>query len=111
MFANFFDVEAAQLIVLIAGGIYAVAQVFIPGLSPIAWLKQKLGWADLKVKILVQGFFLVLAVLAQWITGELALDGLTLTSLMTYFGVWYGWSQLAWQTLSAEKRALIANGG
>jgi len=107
MFANFFDISAAQLIALIAGGIYAIAQVFIPGISPIRFLKDKLGWEDLKVKILVQGFFIILAVLAEWITGSLAIDGLTLTILMTYWGVWYGWSQLAWETLSAERKLTL----
>ena len=105
MFIDFFTgFTAAELIVLLAGAIYAVAQVFIPQLSPIAWLKSKLGWTDIWVKLLVQGFFFVLSGLAMWLTGELALSGFTLKVLMVYFGTWYGWSQLAWETLKAIRK-------
>ena len=100
MFTNFFaGFTAAELIVLVAGAIYAIAQVFIPAISPIEWFKTWTGWEALKVKIVVQGFFFLLSILAMWGTGELALDGFTLKVIMTYFGVWYGWSQLAWETL------------
>lgn len=105
MFIDFFaGFEAVDLILLVAGGIYAILQVFVPQLSPIAWLKGLLKWTDLQVQILVQGFFFILSGLAMWVTGELALSGFTLKVLMVYFGTWYGWSQLAWQTLKVIRK-------
>ena len=107
MFATFFEgFTAAQLIVMLVGAIYAVFQVFVPGTSPLKWAKEKWNLEDLKMKLFVQGFFMGLSVLAMWFTGELSDIGFTLQSLMTYFGIWYGWSQLAWQGLRA-----IKNGG
>jgi len=104
MFVNFFDgFTATQLITMLVGAIYAVFQVFVPQLSPLAWLQEKLLLADLKMQFLVQGFFMILAVLAMWVTGELAGIGFTLQSLIEYFGVFYGMSQLAYQGLKARQ--------
>jgi len=105
MFANFFDgFTASQLIVMLVGAIYAVFQVFVPGISPIAWLQDRFpNLVDLKMQLIVQGFFMILSALAMWLTGELADIGFTLQSLIEYFGVFYGLSQLAYQGLKARQ--------
>lgn len=107
-FAGF---TAAELIVMLAGAIYSIVQVFIPGISPIEWFKSWTGWEGIKVKIMVQAFFFLMSILAMWLTGEIKEVGFTLASLMTYFGVWYGWSQLAWETLKAAPQLRIGGGG
>lgn len=103
-FAGF---TAGELIVLVAGAIFSILQVFYPAISPIQWFKNLTSWGDLKIKLVVQGFFFGISVLAMWLTGELALNGLTLKVLMVYFGTWYGWSQLAFATLSTAARAAL----
>ena len=106
MFVDFFaGFTASELIALLAGAIYAVAQVFIPGISPIEWVKNLTGWEDLSIKLVVQGFFFVLSILAMWLTGEISEVGFQLKTLMVYFGTWYGWSQLAWQALQGKNGA------
>jgi len=104
MFITFFDgFTATELIVMLVGAIYAVFQVFVPQLSPLVWLQEKFLLADLKMQIIVQGFFMALSVLAMWATGELVGVGFTLQGLVEYFGVFYGMSQLAYQGLKARK--------
>ena len=103
MFAEFFSgFTAAELVALVAGSIYAILQVFVPALSPIEWIKILTKWEDLKVKIVVQGFFVLLSVLAMLVTGELAEVGFNLKELAAFFGIFYGWSQLAWETLKIK---------
>ena len=105
MLALFFDgFTAAQLIAMLVGAIYAIFQVFIPGISPLAWLQEKFpSLVDFKMQLIVQGFFMVLAALAMFLTGELTNIGFTLQSLIEYFGVFYGLSQLAYQGLKSRQ--------
>lgn len=103
MFVNFFSgYTAAELITMLVGVIIAFSQVFLPGISILEWAKEKFGLADLKMQWFVVGFFMVLSAGAMWVTGELSGLEFTLRSLISYFGLFYGMSQLAWQGLKVR---------
>jgi hypothetical protein len=102
--SNFFaGFTGSELIVMLVGAIYSVFQVFVSGASPLEWLKEKLGLADVAMQWAVIIFFMILSALAQFVAGELSGFEFTLAGIINYFGVWYGMSQLAYEVLKKRR--------
>ena len=103
--AHFFSgYSAEQLIVMFVTALIAISQAAIPGVSLLEWLKKVTGLKDQGMQYVVIGFFMLLSALAMWVTGELdplAVDW-TLENLISYFGIFYGLSQIAYQYLKAR---------
>jgi hypothetical protein len=101
---NFFaGYTAEELIVMLVTAVISVSQGLIPGVSVLEWLKQKTGLEGKAMHWTVIGFFMVLSALAMFVTGELDPEAIewTLESLISYFGLFYGLSQIAYQRLKA----------
>lgn len=98
--------SAQELIVMLVTAVIAVTQGLFPGISILEWLKRKLGLEDRLMHYTVIGFFMVLSALAMFVTGELDPAGIewTLESLIGYFGVFYGLSQIAYQQLKSRNK-------
>jgi MFS-type transporter involved in bile tolerance (Atg22 family) len=95
--------SAQQLIVMLVGVIIAISQGFVPGVSILEWLKSKFGWKDELMQYVVIGFFMALAALASWATGELEGFKWSLESILSFFGVFYGIAQLAYERLKSVR--------
>lgn len=96
--------SAEELIVMFVTALVAVSQGLFPGVSILEWLKNKTGLSGEKMHYAVIGFFMVLSALAMFVTGELDPSSIewTLETLISYFGLFYGLSQVAYQRLKTR---------
>ena len=90
---------AEQLIVGLVGIAIAVSQSLFPGISILEFLKRVLNLEGMWMQVVVMGFFILLAAIAMYFTGELGEVEWTLAALLEYFGWFYAISQLAYQKL------------
>ena len=90
---------AEQLIVGLVGIAIAVSQSLFPGVSILEFLKRVLKLEGMWMQVVAMGFFMLLAAVAMYFTGELGEVEWTLAALLEYFGWFYAISQLAYQKL------------
>jgi len=103
---NFFDgYTAKELMIMLVTAIVSVTQGLFPGISILEWLKNKLGLEDKLMHYTVIGFFMLLSALAMFVTGELDPSAIEwrLETLISYFGIFYSLSQIAYQNLKSRK--------
>lgn len=77
--------------------ILVMAVVGILGMPLTQWLKVRLGWQDLAVRILTVSVATVLAVVELFLMGDLSLEMFTLgnftnvfTAIFTVAAIWFG---------------------
>ena len=90
---------AEQLIVGIVGIAIAITQSLYPGVSILEWLKRTFNLEGMWMQVVVMGFFILLAAIAMYFTGEIGEVEWTLAALLEYFGWFYAISQIAYQKL------------
>ena len=90
---------AEQLIVGIVGIAIAITQSLYPGVSILEWLKRTFNLEGMWMQVVVMGFFVGLAAIAMYFTGEIGEVEWTLAALLEYFGWFYAISQIAYQKL------------
>ena len=90
---------AEQLIVGLVGIAIAISQSLFPGVSILEFLKRELKLEGMRMQVVAMGFFMLLAAVAMYFTGELGEVEWTLAALIEYFGWFYAISQLAYQKL------------
>ena len=96
----FFDGYTAKaLIVGLVGLILVVMQELFPGVSILKLLKAKWGLEGNQMRFVVIGFFMILAAIASFLTGELEGWTWTLKSMLEYFGWFYIPANIAYEML------------
>ena len=93
---------AEQLVIGLVGIAIAVTQSLFPGVSILEFLKRVLKLEGTWMQFVVMGFFMLLAAVAMYFTGELGEVEWKLSALLEYFGWFYAISQLAYQKLKAK---------
>lgn len=93
---------AEQLIVLVVGAVISVVQGLFPSISILEWLKAKLGVEDAKMEVIAIAFFMVLAALAMWVSGELGQVEFTLEWLLANFAIFKSLAKIAYEMLKAR---------
>ena len=90
---------AEQLVIGLVGIAIAITQSLYPGVSILEWLKRTFNLEGMWMQVVVMGFFVLLAAVAMYFTGEIGEVEWTLAALLEYFGWFYAISQIAYQKL------------
>lgn len=90
---------AEQLLVLLVGALISVVQGLFPAISILEWLKVKLGVEDSVMEIISIAFFMLLAGLASWVSGELGEVQWSLQWLLANFAVFKSLAKVAYEML------------
>lgn len=94
--------SAEQLLVGLVGAVIAIVQAAAPGVSILEWVKAKLGLQDQVMHFVAISFFMVLAALAMFVSGELGELEFSLKALLEYFGLFYVLAQVAYQQFKSR---------
>jgi len=100
-FRHFFEGYTAQQIIISGiGALFA----FFPAINILQWLKDKTGWADQLMHYSVVGFFMVLALIIMFLTGEFSPVGIdwTLEAVLAYWGSFALIGEVAYQRFLAR---------
>ena len=94
--------SAEQLLVGLVGAVIAIVQAAAPGVSILEWVKGKLGLQDQVMHFVAIAFFMALAALAMFVSGELGELEFSLKALLEYFGWFYALAQIAYQQVKSR---------
>jgi len=90
---------AEQLLVLLVGAIISIVQGLFPSISILEWIKSKLGVEDTVMELIAMAFFMVLAIIATWVSGELGDIQFSLAWLLANFAVFKELAKIAYEML------------
>jgi len=90
---------AEQLLVMLVGALISIVQGFFPSISILEWLKAKLKVEDSAMEIIAIAFFMLLAAIASWVSGELGEVQFSLQWMLANFAVFKSLAKMAYEML------------
>lgn len=90
---------AEQLLVLLVGAAISAVQGLFPSISILEWLKAKLGVQDSAMEVIAIAFFMVLAAIASYVSGELGEIQWSLEWLLANYAVFKGMAKVAYELM------------
>jgi len=94
---------AEALLVMLVGSIISIVQGFFPELSILEWLKSKLKVEDSAMEIIAIAFFMVLAGIASWVSGELGEVQFSLQWMLANYAVFKSMAKVAYEMVKERE--------